>query len=233
MPDGRGYLKWDNFPVLDKGGALLKLGDHVLLGEINSWNETLVPAGVTLQTHGHTTILQLPYTGADAPFTMRPSAFDMGILFTHQDDASRLTSHARMGLPFVLLVNWPFTDGWAIQGGAPAQTLWRTSRRVAWGLAGVSHATHPPRAWVDGVEQTIITAGTPVAGEIKVPTTQTAGQNYETIEAPVTLTGKVLELEYWPAWVARFKGATTTVPLLNQWNLLGQIEDLPSGEYTA
>ncbi len=60
MPDGQGYLRWDNFPVLDKGGALLSLGDHVLLGEINSWNETLTPAGLTLQTHGHTTILQLP-----------------------------------------------------------------------------------------------------------------------------------------------------------------------------
>lgn len=233
MPDGLGYLKWDNFPVLDKGSAILKFGEHTLQGKINNWVETLVPAGLTLQTHGHTTILQLPYTGSDAPFTMQPASFDMEILFTHQDDASRLNSHARMGLPFVLLVNWPFTDGWTIQGGAPSQTLWRTSRRVSWGLAGVTHTSHPPRAFVDGVEQTIITVGTPVAGEIKVPETQPAGQNFATIEAPVDLTGSILELEYWPAWVARFKGATTPIPVLNSWSLIGQIEDLPSGEYNA
>ena len=152
MPDGLGYLKFDAYPVLDKGGALLSIGDHVLKGEIRSWNETIVPAGLTLQTHGHTTILQLPYTGADAPFTMQPASFDMEILFTHEDDARRLNSHARLGLPFVMLVNWPFTDGWTIKGGAPSQTLWRTSRRVSWGLAGVTHTSHPPRAYVDGVE---------------------------------------------------------------------------------
>ncbi len=233
MPDGFGYLKWDNFPVLNKGGVVLKFGDHLLEGRINAWNETVQPAGLVLPTHGRTSILQLPYTGSDAPFTMSPARFDMGILFRFQEDASRLRSHARMGLPFVMLVNWPFIDGWTLNGGLPGQTLWRTSRRLSWGLAGIDHTSHPPRAWIDGVLQTIITAGSPVAGEVKVPTSQTAGQNYETIETPADPAGSILELEYWPAWVARFSGATTTIPVANAWNLIGQIEDLPSGEYNA
>ncbi len=233
MADGFGYLKFPAFPVLDNGGAIVKFGDTVLQGVIGKLEEPVEPAGFVLPTHGGTPILQFRYKGTDAPYTLAPVRFSIELLFRFEDDIIGLTQHARSGLPFLMLMNWPLQDSWSIKAASGVQTLWRTSRRVSWGLTGITHATHPPQAFIDGTSQTIITSGTPIAGEVKVPTTQTAGQNFETIETPALASGSTLVLLYWPEWVIRVSGAVNSVPVANGWFFAAQLEDIPSGVYSA
>ena len=71
----------------------------------------------------------------------------------------------------------------------------------------------------------MITAGTPIAGEVKVPTSQSGGQNWETIETPSGLSGSRLSLRYWPELLVTFVDPVESIPLFNRLEFVATLEE--------
>lgn len=89
---------------------------------------------------------------------------------------------------------------WRAGAGDAAFSL---PRRAAYGEvydpalgAYVSHSSHPPRAWLDGVEQEVISSGTPSAGQVRIP--DAAGAQWRAVETPPLSDGQILQVEYMP-----------------------------------
>jgi hypothetical protein len=125
-------------------------------------------------------------------------------------------------------------DVWSIPNGDSGQTTWRTSRRIGWNGTTRTHVTHPPYAAIQTgaslVEQTIVTAGTPVGGEVKIPTSQTGSQYYDTITTPALTAGDKLIVRYWPEMLCRVV-VTDSFRAFNLWELQCDLQEILAGEY--
>lgn len=232
MPDSRGYGLFDTYPVLEKTASLI-IDGYTIKGTLDEGGFVVDQegAGWVLDSYGGAMIYQLEYRGPDQPVNMSPLSVTVQMLFKHEDDISRLEM-AAWGGPVLFVPHWPAPpDQWLIAAKKSGQTKWRTSRRLSYGLSGITHATHPPRAWIDGTEQTIVTAA-PIAGEVQVPTTQTANQNYEEITTVSTITGNRLRFLYWPEYLVTFSRRSSVIPVFNGWVWTGQLREFFAGVYT-
>lgn len=151
-----------------------------------------------LVTAGGTGILQRLWLGGKAPVDVVPFA-DFPMQMNVRDEADYRLFLTRKGrsMPVELWADWPLFEQWYIPARASGQTEWETRWKLPWSLPGVSHATRPPRVYVDDVQQTVLTSGTPSAGEVVVPE---AG-GYGTLVTPVDLDGTWLRLEYAPVLI--------------------------------
>lgn len=201
--DGRGYLKWDDFPVFDgpAGNVALTIDGYTIQGALAPWSSSWNPPGSRILMADGTYVHQYSLPKPTQPTTMQARTGRFEIMISHQQDLIRLHRAAQRVAPVLVFLGEFHEDQWSRANGASSQTSWRTSRRLGWNGTTRTHATHPPYAEIDGVSQTIITSGTPIANQVKVPTAQTANQFYDTITTPALTSGEYLVLRYWPEWM--------------------------------
>jgi hypothetical protein len=227
MPGIDGYQTWDGSvlralvlngaPLLDSAGSIP-----------SSWSPD--SPGTILATMDGGAILQLQTPGGDCPVMF--SALKVSITMQHnrEEDYRRMCVAERFP-PVRWWMELPLPCIWYIPGKNTGQTAWQIDRRLPYGGAvpGVTHATHPPRAEVDGVAQTIITTGTPTTGQVLVP--ESAG--FASIVTPATLTGELLVLWVPFELLVKISGPSTNNPQANLLAYSATLEEVQgSGDYT-
>lgn len=230
--DGQGPSRFPTLPVVRQYHRPFLDGVQ-LSGGFAELAETIQSVAATLRTKAGTHILQYRFRGEDIPISIAPLGLRLTFRLVYEDDFRRVRELAMTGQPVTFFPAWPIVDTWLIAAGGSTRTTWRTSRRVGWGLSGIDHTSHPPRAWIDGTAQAIIDTGTPSAGQVKVPTSQSAGQNYETITTPSGLAGERLKLLYWPEYLVSMRQTSSPYRRLNDIITSVQIEEVLAGVYTG
>lgn len=229
--DGEGYARWPTtLPTLNTRGVRFKVDGHTVLGSMRLSQEWET-GGVSLRMADRTKLYQNVCPRPKQPFSMAPWAGQIEIKFKYQDDAIRFRRAARFELPVLIWTAVWLEDGWFLRNGESGQTEWRAARRCAWDGSTITHATHPPRASIDGVEQEIITVGTPTPGQVKVPTTQTAGAGYFSVTTPANPDGSRLILLYYPEHIVLLRGPVDDWPEVNAWMFTAECEELLAGDY--
>lgn len=227
MPEP-GAAYFTTYPMLHEGlyfdGSFVEGGRINILRDWGSQN-----GGSLLPTLGDTDILQLRWLGGDAPVNLHPHAFDVEIELTSEADYWLI--HRAQAIGAVVPVWWDYwiADLWHIPSKASGQTTWKTSRWLPWNLSGISHATRPPKAFIDGVAQTIVTSGTPTSGQVKVPAT---GGDFGTIETPSSISGTYLELRYPAVFLMRIQGLALTYQQVNDLRARCSLIEQRAGIYT-
>jgi hypothetical protein len=231
MADGQGPARFPTLPVVREyyrpylDGVRMEGGSFQLSQEVPS-------VAAVLQTKAGTHILQFRFRGEDAPISLAPIELRLSFRLRFEGDFRLVQELAMTGQPVTFFPAWPIIDTWLIAAGGASRTAWRTSRRVGWGLVGVDHASHPPRAWIDGTEQTVVTSA-PSAGQVQVPTAQTAGQHYETITTPSGLSGERLKLLYWPEYLISMRQTSNPYRALNDLVTDIDVAEILAGVYTG
>lgn len=235
MPDGRGISLLDSFPIFDgpAGDIALTIDGYTIQGAIAPWSFGWSTPGATIQMADGTSCHQMAIPKPKQPIAMEPAVGSFDILIAYKDDFIRLRRAS--GLPNVLVfMGEPLEDQWYIANADAGQTTWRTSRRIGWNGTTRTHATHPPSAYIvtgtTQVAQTIITGGTPAAGEVKVPTAQTADQFYDTITTPALSAGDRLVFGYWPERVVKLR-VSNAYPETNRYVISVEMEESLNGDY--
>ena len=231
MPDGRGYRRFDTFPLLEGRSFDITIDDYTIQGATSSWSWNRAPSILSLRTHGGTSIEQLLFRGPDMPLNMEPFSASFQILVRFEEDIRRLMMAASLGLPVQANFNIPIVDQWSIKAAGTGAVNWRTSRKTIFDNVTFTHSTHPPKAYIDGTVQTIVTTA-PSAGEVQVPLTQTPDFEFEVIVTPALSTGNFLRFFYWPSLLIKFVGETHQVQLSNAWVFGASFLDYPAGDYT-
>ena len=229
--DGKGPRTWDDFPLLGgRPGVTLTLDGHSIRGSVMPWSEGWAPSGVRVLMGDGTHAYQCPLPRPTQPITMDPRVGTWEITIAHQEDLIRIHRAAQRGSPVLAFFNTFHEDQWLIANGDTGQTTWRTSRRIGWNGTTRTHVTHPPYAEIDGTEQTIVTVGTPVAGEVKLPTSQTAEQFYDTVTTPALTAGTYLVVRYWPEMLVTLT-INYTIEAHNAYRISVGVEEVLAGDY--
>lgn len=194
---GQGYWFWD--VQMLRGGVYLN-GEIIHRGAMVPLTRSGDSPARTLTTLAGTQVLQRIGIGGDAPLNLRPLTFSARFSCDSEADYFRLVGAADSGTRVYLMPHLWIEDRWYIPGANPGQTTWRTSRRLAHHLPGYSYdfASRQPQVLVDDVPQTVLSSGTPGAGEVVVPDTG----GYVEVVTPAGLSGSYLALRYAPELVA-------------------------------
>jgi hypothetical protein len=236
VPDGLGYLKFENHPILDgpAGTVELKIDGYVIQGAIQSWSSGWAAPGARILMADGTFVTQGVLPKPKQPKTMAPRSGSFDITVAYQNDLIRIHRAAEDFSPVLAFFGEPRDDRWLIRNGESGQTEWRTSRRVAYNATTITHATHPPQVYIKTgdslVEQTIVTSGTPTSGQAKVLTSQTSGQYYETVTTPALTAGDELIFHYWPELLV-YVSVSNTIPTTNFYQISVTLEEVLAGVY--
>lgn len=173
------------------------------------------------------TVVQYRWTGGRAPLSLGARELQLQLAADTLDDYLDLQRVLLDLAGLRLFLEVPMVDRWYIPGRSPGQTTWLTSRRLPYGLhASVTRESHPPIVRVDGVEQDVLSSGTPTSGQVVVPD---AG-GWSEITTPLDLTGTYLELLYHPELV--FVGAAEfAVPSYNELSVSLPAAEVLRGSY--
>ena len=216
-----GYANFTGLPVLTTNSVL----DGVALdGQVIPISESWERPTRVLRMADGSHVVQRRLGDVDRA-TRSPLFFQFEMTIDHESDYRRLMEIAHSGRVVLFFASVPVIDTWYIKHAPGSQATWKTTARVGWGLPGVSHSKHPPEVQIDGVAQTIITSGTPTAGEAKVPETQSGAQNWETIETPAGLAGTRLTLLYWPEMLVTFASPVQSIPVRNRLEFVATLEE--------
>lgn len=227
MPGTDGYLSWDadtlRGPCYLNGVALL---DSQAI-PVPGWNPAPVGTRFGMADGGH--VQQYQYIGGNAPLLGRALEIPIQMQHNREDDYWRMKEAEAFGPHRFWFGLW-LDCSWYIPGRNAGQTTWKTDRRLPYGLPGITHATHPPVVLIDGVEQDILTSGTPGAGEVVVPE---AG-GFASLVAPAGITGEMLVLRCPFELLVTIEGPSNAVPQPNLWTYTTTLrEHLGSGDYTG
>lgn len=148
-----------------------------------------------IETMANLDQVQLRLLGAKAPVGAPPVEIPIQFTVDSTEEYELFLTRCERGFPVELWPAWPLFDQWYLPVRDVGQTEFEPRRKFPWGaISGISHATRPPIVKVDGIEQTVVTSGTPGTGEVLVP----ESSGWQVIEAPAALTGTWLQLTYWP-----------------------------------
>lgn len=231
MPGTDGYLgtpPWDI--TMLRGGIRI---NGAALVETSMWPINWTPQGTPGTRHRMMDggdIVQHQWIGGDCPLNLgRP--LSIPVTFQHNSEADWKTlCRVELTGPVRIFLGLWVVDLWYIPGKNTGQTLWKCSRQFPYALSGVTHASHPPQAYIDGAAQTIITTGTPSAGQVKVP--QAGG--YQAITTPSAITGEFLELWYPAELLVTIEGPNTGNPQANLLTYAATLQEVQgSGGYTG
>lgn len=155
------------------------------------------PGGANLlRTLAGTTIAQDIWVGGDAPLNLRPMNVTMSFSLTKESDFWLFQEAVGYGRPVQTWLDLPVSDQWYLP--AANGDIFKTSRILPWSISGISHATRPPAAFIDGVSKTIVTSGTPTTSEIKIPDT---GGDFGLVEKASASSGTRLIVRYAPIFL--------------------------------
>jgi hypothetical protein len=187
--------------------------------------------GSVLATIGGTDIVQLVWLGGEVPVNLRPVSVPVDVVLAHEEDYWAVTEASELGLAVDVYLDLPVTDIWSIAHADAGQTTWKTSRKLPYGssLTGVSLASRPPTALIDGVAQTVVASSGPGAGEVYVPDSG----DYAAIETPTGIAGSYLKLRYPPILRARLVGLQRSLRAHNALAVAFTVEEVMARRFEA
>lgn len=185
--------------------------------------------GAVLPTLARTDIFQFRGLGGDQPVNLHPFDGDLSVTVNHQEDFDLFEEVAAKGEPVDFFFDYWVIDLWRISDATSGQTIWKTSRKLPYSIAGITHATRPPEAFIDEAAQTVITSGTPTSGEVKVPTVS----GYADIETPSGIAGTHLKLRYPALMVGRFLDLRRSYTQANDLRFRLRFQEVRTNLYTA
>jgi hypothetical protein len=185
----------------------------------------------SLLTMAGTNIHQGTYLGGDAPVNLAPMEVQCKFSIADKDEAFRLGELLSMGAiaPQDFFPGIWISDVWYIPVRGAGQTTWRTSRQLPYDIVDILHlGDYTPECMIDGVAQTLVTTGTPDAGEFKVE----AGVESESIVLPSGISGSYLTLRYPPKMMLTKVELDDDISEENAWEVNMKAEEfLPSRAY--
>lgn len=161
-------------------------------------------SGIAIEMLAGGSVYQRSPAHRRAPLSLEPEDLTLEFQADSEDSwhawrAAKALSHAQ---PVEFFFGWPIEDTWSILDGA---TSWQLSRTLPFGL--VSPATFAPRAFLCDVqgpaeeEMTLVTSGTPGAGELKFdPAANSISVETADLSAEV---GRLLVFRYYPLRLVR------------------------------
>jgi hypothetical protein len=189
--------------------------------------------GVTLKPLGSTEIQQMHWVEGDAPVNLGAgNVLQLNMTLAEEDDYWKFRQLQETGMPVEFWFDYPIADRWYIPGMEAGQTDWKLSRPAPWTLVtGVNHTSHPPDAYIDGVQQTIIKTGAPSAGEVMVP----ESSGYLIIETPVLVPASDtwLVLRYHPMMMMKLEELGVNYSTHNRLDVTLQLRETFWGTYPA
>jgi len=190
-----GPADWTSFQFRHLGlwidGTQIEGGAAYPLADLSVLNRSAM-----LGTVSGTEILQKFWLGQKAPVNVRSTALPVQFNLKNEADYRLIVSRAARGVAVEIYPDWPLMEEWYIPAKDSGQTEWEPARKFPWDISGVTHSTRAPRVYIDDVEQTVITGGTPTSGQAKVPE---AG-GFGVVTMPSGITGTWLRLEYHPVF---------------------------------
>jgi hypothetical protein len=152
------------------------------------------PVGPAVLSTGALTVTQHVWLGGNIPVNIH-NRLTGRLSFTLQQEADYwlFAQAAERQQAVALWMELP----WSAEFYIPANTTqtWRLGRETPWDLVGVSQATHPARAYIDGVEKTVVT-GSPSPGEVRIP--DSGGYVMATTNSADTAAATWLTIRYHP-----------------------------------
>lgn len=198
----QGAARFANQPI----GVNALVIDGVRFGEPIAVTKTPTSAGASVFEMGdRSRIVQIPLVSSSE--STNPQFYEFGWVQeagTEEEwflvDGLRASARSVFVVPYLVE-----TEVWSLPGGASTRAL---ARPLASAKYGAFESTlFGTRAFVNGVEQTVVDTSPPSANEITVGATA-AGTDVET---PVLTAGAVLEVRYYPAYPVIFLNAPETV----------------------
>lgn len=218
----RGYLSWDT--------RILGLGFYIDGRRIKGGflhppaSYSTAPSGISLPTLGHSDVVQHRWFGEDVPVNLAPETISFDMVLSSQADAETISDAHGRGTPVEIYTDIARADHWYIPVAAVGQILWKTSRKLPYALSFVNAVNRPPRVFIDGAEQTVVSASPPSSGEVYVPIVG----GYSSIETPSGIVGTWLTLRYHPVIMARVVQADLDHRDPNDLNMKVAIEEVRS-----
>lgn len=226
MSNGLGYLYWSSRVLglgMYVGGRRIKGG----LVHPSRANYSRTPSGTIVPTLGNSDVTQLLLVAIDAPMSIQPISTRFSLSLSLEDDYHILLESHSHGEPVDVWYDLIIADVWSIRHN-PSGTTWKTSRKLPYDLPFVTPTIRPPRAFIDGVEQTVVHASPPSSGQVYVPDIG----GYTTIETPNISGGRYLTLRYHPIVVSRVIVDDITHEDVNDLRLSVTIEEVRQRLFT-
>lgn len=226
MSNGLGYLYWSSRVLglgMYVGGRRIKGG----LVHPSGANYSRSPAGSIIPTLGNSDVTQLMLVALDAPMSIQPINTKFSLSLSLEDDYHVFLESHTHGEPVDIWYDLIISDVWSIRHN-PSGLLWKTSRKLPYGLSFVTTTNRPPRAFIDSVEQTVVHTSPPAAGEVYVPNVG----GYATIETPDISGGRYLTLKYHPIVVSRVIVDSLTHEDVNDLRMNVAIEEVRQRLFT-
>lgn len=184
-------------------------GPRVLMGQalgecFGSYSEESPGSGMVIDLLAGGSVYQRSPAHRRAPLSLLPAEIELSFKADLEDSFHAFERARAVGEyePVTLWFARPMEDHWLVSG---AETTYTLSREL--GFGAVATGRFLPRAWLrdrqgaTATEQTIITTGTPAAGEVKID----PAANSIVIETPdlSAEVGRLLVLRYYPIRLVR------------------------------
>ena len=206
------------------------INGYTMTGVVSAINDERESRTRDMANWAGTHITQILHRGVDQPMTMVPFVGDLEFTVRSEEDRYRWLEAEDGPIVAAFLGKW-IQDTWLITAATSSQTAWRTSRRTAYGTGSITTTTHPPDAYIDDTQQTVVTSA-PSSGEVKLPATQTADQTYEDVTTPSGLSGVRLKVRYPPLQYIRVTAVSEAVRRQNELVFTVSLEERLYGRYT-
>lgn len=194
-----GYATWSGRPfTLDARAGGSRIGRHVMhfVADLEAGG-----LGFDRQSNLYTlkntlgySMTQSHWRGGNMPLRERERSVSCPIDFDREEDYYALLEAEALGLVQIFWGGAPRSSSWSIPGGTGSGD-WLTGAPLAYDGTRVTKTTHPCRAFVDGVELTVVNTTPASASEVKVPDIA-SGDAFDTIYTHAGLEGAVLTLRY-------------------------------------
>lgn len=217
----QGYLEWGR----EFGERLPQLAGVDLQSYPRSVRFSRQADTALLRMDDGSTLAQSQLVGPDAPAGRSPYRVSFELLFSSVGDFDLVVEAAGRGEPVLYFPGWWHVDGWSVPVGGPGRTTWRTSRRLAFGLAAA------PEVLLDGVPLVQV-SGTPNPGEVRIPATNDGpgGHNAELETTP--LDGQWLTLRYAAEYQIQFLRLEQEIPEPNLLTARAEAEEHLPARFT-
>lgn len=199
------------------------------------------PRGLTLEAVAGATLLQSlagnsvqqsVWLGGDMPVNANPLRGRWQFKIATEADYQRFVNAEARGVAVELWLDLPAVEFWYIPGADAGATTWQTLRRQPWHIAGVTHATRPPKVLIDDVELTVVTSGPPGVGEVVVAN---SGGSIGTLTTNASDTSGAtwLELRYHPVLLVAIKNVSREIADFNHIVVSAELVEHLEGAYTT
>lgn len=181
-----------------------------------------------MESLSHRTLLQFRSIGGDQPMAMRPFSATLPFQMTRESDMWLFKEAAGDERSHLLFLDRPMVDQWHIPSFYTGQTISKSSRLSAWGLAGVDSTTRPVTVLVDGVEQTLVGTA-PGTGQARV-SDPGLGNPFQ-VETPSSLSGTLLTLRYVPQMRVALTAFAETSSDFNDYRFSVSVREVLQTDY--